>query len=776
MSEQLSLFEEREEHKPEAAKTAEPALLSGTIESIRCYKNDSCWAAVLVSTPTGVRRASGIMPGVRLGMTVEMTGKTVTSKYGEEFKADSFMETLPSDIEGIEKYLASGLIRNIGPVIAEKIISVFGEKTLEILDNEPERLREIKGIGEKRIQSIIESASEQRAVRSIMIWLKRHDLPNGLAARIYKAYGNESVTRLEENPYRLSDDIRGVGFKRADAVALSTGVPEDSPLRIRSGIIACLEDAASQGHTCARIDSLIRKVSGDDYLSLPESAVKDTLLSPMFRQVAIDDPYVYLPKYLRAERMISSRLAAMAAEPGDETAPSFGGLESISGIEYSEEQKTAIITACSSKIHIITGGPGTGKTVITNAIIRTLKDKGETVLLAAPTGRAAKRMTEVTGEQARTIHRLLGFQENGFTHNADNPLAGDTLIVDEASMIDTLLMDNILEAVPKDMRLILVGDVDQLPSVGAGSVLRDIIDSGKIPVTRLTRIYRQAQGSAIVMGAHEVNKGNAPLITNRKGTNLWLFREEDKDKISDLITDIVVNRIPKSLGIEKEDIQVLTPMRREWDPIGATRLNAKLQAAINPKGKKVATKGESEFRVGDKIMQTRNNYDKDIFNGDIGIVTGGLTGEDEDHAVLTASFDGRLTRFSQSDLSDVELAYACTVHKSQGSEYKAVVMPVHESQYIMLKRNLLYTGITRAKEQCVLVGTDKAIISAVRREDTEKRVTRLRDRIIEDANIRALCGQAMSNRAEATRKATPKKDKQNGRDERKEKTPGQPIL
>lgn len=732
---QLSLFEITKDHAPVEREVPLPnhntSFLNGTVESIRCYKNDSGWAAVTVSTPSGARKASGIMPGVRLGMSVEMTGRTVTSRYGEEFKAESFMETLPSDIEGIEKYLASGLIKHIGPVIAEKIISVFGEKTLDILDNEPERLREVKGIGKKRVQSIIESASEQREIRSIMIWLKRHDLPNGLAAKIYKTYGTSAVTRLEENPYRLSDDIHGVGFKRADAVARMTGIPEDSPFRIRSGIKACMEDHVAAGHTRMPVDSLLQKASGPDYLSLPEELVKNEIANPSFKSITTVRGDAYLPVYLEAEKAIAGKLVTLASQYGTSALPDIKKISESTGVDYSDEQKDAINIACASNIMIMTGGPGTGKTITTNAIITALKEKDETVFLAAPTGRAAKRMTEVTGEPAKTIHRLLEYQEGGFSINADNPLTCDTLIVDEASMIDTLLMRNLLDAVPEGMRLILVGDVDQLPSVGAGCVLRDMIDSRKIPVIRLTRIYRQAQGSAIIMGAHNINKGLPPVITNTKGTNLWLFRKEDKNDVADLITDLVTKRIPDSLGYGTEDIQVLTPMRREWDPIGSTALNRKLQQAINPDGRKAAARGETEFRIGDKVMQTKNNYDKEIFNGDIGFITDKLSGADEDHAVLEATFDGRAVRFSQSDLDELELAYACTVHKSQGSEYPVVVMPVHNSQFVMLKRNLLYTAVTRAKKHCVLVGTEDAINNAVRREDTDRRQTRLKERILE---------------------------------------------
>lgn len=708
--------------------------LSGTVENIRYYKEDSGWAAIVLKTSRGNLNVTGIMPGVRTGMNAEVTGKLEDTKYGPTFKADMFMESLPTDIEGIEKYLASEFVKFVGPVTAKKITEYFGENTLKILDNNPERLIEVKGVGKKRIEAIIESLKNNKEIKSIMIWLKRYDITRSIAAKIYQTYGTDSVRLLEENPYRLADDLHGVGFKKADDVARKIGIPDDSAFRIRSGIKACLEDRATDGNTCYGEKELIKRVASKDYLDLKPELVKKTLHEKGFKGIVIDGDDVFLTMYYKAEKVIATKLLTLGNNKDVQDFPDFARIEKATGFTYSDEQKSAMMMAALESVLIITGGPGTGKTATTNAIINHFESENKDVLLAAPTGRAAKRMNEVTKREAKTIHRLLEYSNGSFTRCEDYPLDGDVLIVDESSMIDTMLMKDLLCAVPYGMKVIFVGDVDQLPSVGAGCVLRDLIDSGKVTTVRLTQVYRQAQGSAIIMGAHSVNHGYMPKITNEDGTDLWLFRVEDKEAISNRIVDLVTSRIPKKFGYKPEDIQVLTPMRREWDPIAAASLNVRLQEAINPMGAVAARKGDLEFRIGDKIMQIKNNYDKEIFNGDIGIVKGKLNGTDEDKAVMTAEFEGRIVRFTQTELGELELAYACTVHKSQGSEYPVVVIPIHSSQFIMLKRNLLYTGITRAKKQCILVGMESAIQDAVRREDTVRRITRLKERL-SDVNI-----------------------------------------
>lgn len=720
--------------------------LTGTIESVRFQNPENGWSAVTVRKKDGgLLPAAGIMPGVKKGMYITMDGELENSpKYGTGFKATSFAEARPSDKEGIYKYLSSGLIRNIGPVFAKAIVDAFGEGTLNVLDNQPERLKEITGIGPKRIRSVITALQDQKAIRSIMIWLKRYDLTNNLATKIYKAYGDDSVALLEENPYRLSDDIKGVGFKKADAVARQLGLPDDSPFRLLSGLRAVLEDAATKGHTFVNAEPLCAMAASPDFLDLPDrQPLRDTLERMDFIQVGvIDEERVFLPTYYYAEKKIAKRVhAIMRRGLKDASAmPDFSRIEAETGITFSGQQQDAITLALRSPMMIMTGGPGTGKTTTTNAIINECLRRGYKVVLAAPTGRAAKRMTESTGKPSKTIHRLLEYSQGEFSRNEENPIEANVIILDEASMIDTLLMKDFLKAVSDRTKVIIVGDTDQLPSVGAGCVLRDLIASGAIPTLRLTQIYRQALGSDIIRSAHAVNRGALPTVPNTDGADMWMFHIEDKEKVSDIIVELVQTRIPRKFGYRPDDIQVLSPMRRDWDPIGATVLNQRLQEALNPDGKKVATKGYCEFRVGDRVMQTKNNYDKDVFNGDIGTVTrridpdeNVLTADgDDDDAVMEAEFDGRTVRFSQEDLGDLTLSYACTIHKSQGSEYPVVVIPVHESQFIMLKRNLLYTGITRAKRLCVLVGTMKAVAIAVGKPDTEIRNTFLKERIMEN--------------------------------------------
>ena len=706
---------------------------NGKIERILFQNTETAWSVIILNTEERTIRASGIMPGLRLGMNASLSGEMITNQYGECFQVKTFEEVRPSDVKGIENYLSSGLIKNIGPKLAHEIVRTFGEDTLNVLDNWPERLSEIHGVGKKRIQSIIESVKEQKEIRSIMIWLKRYDISNALSAKIYKTYGEQSIRMLEENPYRLSDEIGGVGFKTADAAARKIGIDLHSSFRIISGVRACLEDAACEGNTCMPEEEFINKVASDDYLSLPREEIIPVLSTSACPTVTCDG-MVSLKKYHNAEKTIVKRLRSIQKETnGKLQIPDIDEIEKKNGITYSQGQKEAITAGLTAKVSIITGGPGTGKTTIINAIIGEYEDRDMMVLLCAPTGRAAKRMNEVTGREASTIHRLLGFAGNDFEYNEENPLSGDVLIVDEASMIDTMLFSNLVRAIPNHMRLVIVGDVDQLPSVGAGTVLRDLVDSGTVPTTHLTEIYRQAQGSDIIMNAHAVNEGRLPRTDNHEGTDCWFFACEDRDRLASLVIDIATNRVPKKFGIDTKNVQVLSPMRREYDPIGSTQLARRLQEKLNPYGETVGKKGETEFRVGDTVMQVKNDYDKGIFNGDTGVIVSKHDEQDEKKTLFTARFDNELIDMTRSDIANLELAYACTIHKSQGSEYPVVIIPVHESQFIMLKKNLLYTGITRAKKQCILVGTRRAIAIACQTEDTKKRYTLLKEKLLECA-------------------------------------------
>lgn len=705
----------------------------GTVERINYRNDETGFTIVALRTDAGVRYGvKGVIPQVRLGMTLECEGElSKHPRFGLQMEASTIRESVPRDIDGIEKYLASGLIDNIGPVYARKIVETFGEDTIRIMDNEPERLLEIKGIGKKRAESIIASAKEQKAIRDIMIWLKKYDLTNNMAAKIYLTYGNASIAKLEENPYRLADDLDGVGFKRADDVALRLGIPRDSPFRIHSGIRAALKDAEAHGHTFLPLEGLLHIASGRDFLSLPGDVVQTELSNKIEGVTVSPHGDVALDWLRKAETNLSDDLARLTAHPAEAVGCNLDEISSATGLNYSGGQRAAIMGALSSGMFVITGGPGTGKTSITNAIITAMRRTGMEVLLAAPTGRAAKRMAEVTGQPAKTIHRLLEYGREGFGRNENNPLVGDALIVDETSMMDTLLARSLLRAVPTGMRVIFVGDVDQLPPIGAGCVLRDIIDSGTIPTACLREIFRQAQDSDIIMNAHRINRGNMPSVRNDIfNGDMFFWDKEVREDAAATVIRLATTGVTKKFGFRPEDIQVLSPMRRPEDPIATASLNKEIQKILNPDGAVVAHVGSQELRVGDRIMQTRNNYDKGIFNGDMGVVTGKVPFGAEDKAVMTASFDGREIRLAQAELADVELAYACTVHKSQGMEYPVVIIPVHDSHYVMLKRNLLYTAVTRAKKLCILVGSKKAIATAVKREDTSVRYTRLKDNLL----------------------------------------------
>ena len=712
--------------------------VTGKVEKFLFRNEDSGYGVVSLKKKDGddvvVNGAVGTM---RVGTTVECQGVNVMTKYGVQLKVSSWTEHRPEDVEGIEKYLASGLIKNIGPVLAHDIVEVFGEDTLDVLDNSPERLREVQGIGDKRIKSIVKAVKEQKAIRGVMIWLKRYDLPNGLAAKIYKTYGDRSVRVLEENPYRLADDIKGVGFKKADAVAALLGLPAESEFRLRSGMLHAVGDFTEQGSTYMPKELMLETAASADYLNIEKETVESEFARWMSdsnrQQLVLDGDRVYPFWLYHAECGVSERLKSLMGVgrnlfSGMQGSVDIRSVESRTGVEYNRHQAEAVSLSLKENILVLTGGPGTGKTVTTNGIITALEADGGRVLLCAPTGRAAKRMSEVTGRPAKTIHRLLGFSGEGFSFNKDCPLRGKAIVVDEASMVDIQLMRNLLAAVPDGMKVILVGDVDQLPSVGSGSVLRDIIDSGVVPTVRLTEIYRQAQGSEIIMGAHAINEGRMPKLDNHKGSDLAFIDCDDPGEISNKIVRLVTERLPKQYGISPEDIQVLTPMRRQGDVIGTTELNSLLQAELIRKGylpeRCLLEHLGRRFHKGDRVMQIKNDYTKNVFNGDTGTV---IAKTEEDGLLI--DFDGTPEEYTRAELATVELAYASTVHKSQGSEYPVVIIPVHKSHYILLKRNLLYTAITRAKKYCILVGTSKAVAMAVYREETENRYSYLAERL-----------------------------------------------
>lgn len=680
----------------------------------------------------------GIMPETHVGSVLTLTGSwSMNPKYGRQFNVETFEETLPATVYGIEKYLGSGLVKGIGPKFAKRIVSKFGAETLNVIEEEPDRLMEVVGIGKVRVERIKKSWVEQKEIKNIMLFLQGHDVSTSHATKIYKTYGNESIQIVQENPYRLADDIWGIGFKTADTIASKLGFGHERFERLRSGLLYTLNRLSDEGHCFATRDMLLKTGAellevGENLLSLTleemiqaEDVKTEALIDGDERKVAI-----YLPPFYFSEIGTARRLNEIYSNEHG-VAVTLKGLEERiqrrTGMQYDAVQLEAIRTAAQSKILILTGGPGTGKTTTTLGIITAFREAGASILLAAPTGRAAKRLSEATGMEAKTIHRLLEVKPpEGYQRNDENPLEGNVLIVDECSMIDIMLMYNLLKAVPDTMTVILVGDVDQLPSVGAGNVLRDIIDSGCFPTVTLTRIFRQAQTSRIIMNAHRINKGQMPDISNGRDTDFFFMSQEDPEKAAEDIVDLVGRRLPKAYNIKPNEIQVLTPMQR--GVVGAANLNQVLQERINP-GQNGLRRGGVEYRDKDKVMQIRNNYDKEVFNGDIGTIRS-VNLEDRE---LTVDFDGRDVIYDVTELDELVLAYATTIHKAQGSEYPVVVMPVLMTHYVMLQRNLVYTGVTRAKKLLVMVGTKKALGVAVRTVTVSKRNTMLAERIKDNA-------------------------------------------
>lgn len=711
----------------------------------------------------------GNLLDVNVGSVLLVEGNwKVDAKYGRQFVAQSWEETLPATVYGMEKYLGSGLIKGVGPKFAKRIVQKYGVDTFSVIEDNVELLIEVEGIGRKRIQMIAESWERQKEIKNVMLFLQEHGVSTSFAAKIYKQYGNESIPIVKENPYRLADDIWGIGFKTADQIAEKLGFEKNSFMRLRSGIMYTLSELSNDGHVYAEKKQLLKAAS--ELLGAEEECIVMTMDDMLKKQELIQEKTIkktdaqgnvieaiYLPPFYFAEIGVAGKLKKLVASPatdrlwtglmkaraesGNETlSVNVEAIEKKAGMVYDEVQRNAIRQAAASKVMILTGGPGTGKTTTTHGIISAYKSYGLKILLVAPTGRAAKRMTEATGLEAKTIHRLLECKPpEGYQKNEEHPLEGDVLIVDECSMIDIVLMNSLLKAIPQHMRLILVGDIDQLPSVGAGNVLRDVIDSGSFPVIRLTKIFRQAQTSRIIMNAHRINEGKMPDISNGKTTDFFFMENEDTEAVVPQIVELVKTKLPNYYHVDSKQIQVLTPMQR--GVIGATNLNLALQEAINPPEHEVFLKGRGAvlmpkhtlrrsgfaFREDDKVMQIKNNYDKEVFNGDIGIV-GSV---DAENRILKVNFDNRTVEYDITELDELVHAYATTIHKSQGSEYPIVVMPVLMNHYVMLQRNLIYTGITRAKQILVLVGTKKALSYAVRNVTVEKRNTLLKERLME---------------------------------------------
>jgi len=681
----------------------------------------------------------GRFAGVNAGSSAEFFGEwTVDAKYGKQFSAASFRESLPATLSGIEKYLGSGLIKGVGPVNAKRIVRHFREKTLQVIEETPHRLTEIPGIGDKKVAMISKAWIEHREIKNVMMFLQDHGVSTAYAIKIYRTYGEKSIQLVKENPYRLADEIWGIGFVTADKIAQNMGFPHNSEPRCRAGLIYTLNRFSDEGHCYAESGELLAKAQEilEVGPGLCEASLEELVSEGKVKRDA--GTKIYLPAFYQSETGAAKLIAAITGTAwqieGDKANANLlaridEGIrwaEAASSVRYDDVQKDAVRSALTSRFMVLTGGPGTGKTTTTAAIINICERLGARVLLAAPTGRAAKRLSEATGREAKTIHRLLEIKPpDGYKRNDENPLDCDVLIIDEASMLDIILAYHLLKAVPPGASVIFVGDVDQLPSVGPGSVLRDIISSKTVCTVHLNRIFRQAQNSDIIKNAHRVNAGDYPNIKNNSNSDFFFVEKDAPDEAAKAIAELCKDRLPKYYGVDPvEDIQVLCPMIR--GETGTSNLNAVLQEILNPNTEQIRYSA-NVYKLGDKVMQIRNNYDKTVFNGDIGTISA-IDGETR---MLTIRFDGNEIEYDVSELDEVTLAYAVTVHKSQGSEYPIVVCPVTTQHYMMLQRNLIYTAITRAKKILVLVGSHKALAIAIKNKKSASRNTMLSERLRE---------------------------------------------
>jgi len=777
--------------------------LEGTLERIVYENEETGYTIARFSSrdyPNEVLTVVGDLMSANPGECLLLKGQWVINpKYGRQFKIVDYETIMPATLVGIKKYLGSGLIKGIGPVMAGRIVNHFGLDTIDIIERSPRKLEQVPGIGRKRVEMVMNAWEEQQEIKNVMLFLQSHNVSTTYAVKIYKTYEQESIRVVREEPYRLADDIYGIGFKTADTIAQNLGIDKNDPARIMSGIQYVLNQRADDGHVYLPtreligqsgeilevtegqvkegIDGLLEKKAivaekegggllspglferkkrtglvqpfeqfvaedeGEEYVT-PEAKFGDFgVPAPTGESVFFDEAEVleeneagnaavFLVPFFYAEVGVANGISRLLNTPGSAQVhhyveESIDELEVQMGMRFAQKQREAIKTTLTNKVMILTGGPGTGKTTTTLGIIRLLEQLGKRVLLAAPTGRAAKRLSETTGREAKTIHRLLEYSPKGntFKRNQDNPLEAAVVIIDEISMVDLLLMNNLIKAVPKTASLILVGDVDQLPAVGAGNVLKDLIASGCVEVVRLTEVFRQARKSMIITNAHIVNQGRMPLLTGPKDRDFFFIEEEEPEKVAELVQDLICERLPSYYGYHPiDDIQLICPMRR--GTVGVLNFNRLLQDALN-KDSQNLPKGARSFRIGDKVMQTRNNYDYDVFNGDIGRITK----VDTTAQKVTVMFPEKVVNYEYAALDELTLAYAITVHKSQGSEYKAVVMPLLTQHYMMLQRNLLYTGITRAKELVVIVGTKRALGMAVRNNKVVRRYTGLAERL-----------------------------------------------
>ncbi len=717
-----------------ASPSLTPEVIRGLVERVLFHSEDTGYAILKVRPEKRHDDITivGHAPRVVAGEHVQAEGQWQEDRqYGPQFRADILQITPPNSLEGVERYLGSGLIEGIGPSYAKRLVERFGAQVFDIIENESAKLETVEGIGRKRRQEIRASWMSQKTVHAIMLYLHQHGIGTARAQRIYKTYGEESLELLRANPYRLAADIRGIGFKTADDIATKMGIATDAPERLKAGLLHTLEDAAGSGHCCLPRTSLL-----DHAVKILGIAADQ--LEPQIEALVAEEKLIahremiYLPHLRAAEvsivRSLRPLVSAPASYPDMHTAREIAQAEKTTAKTLAESQRRCVEQALINRVMIITGGPGVGKTTILNTVLTIVRSKDLRVVLAAPTGRAAKRMTESTGLEAKTLHRLLEYQGEGeWGRNRSKPLAGDLFVIDECSMIDVVLMAQFLSALPAGAHLLLVGDADQLPSVGPGMVLGDLIASHAVPCVRLTEIFRQAADSRIILSAHDINAGHVPDLKPHRNGDFFFLEHKEPDDIHHTIVDLVRSRLPAKYHFDPAaEIQVLTPMNR--NSLGARALNASLQAALNPPNelKYEIDRFGTTYRVGDKVIQTHNNYDKEVFNGDIGFITAIET----DPLKVRVRFDAaKVVEYDPGDLDELSLAYALTVHKSQGSEFPCVVIPVSTQHYILLERSLIYTAVTRARRLVVLVGDPKALALAVRKQETRKRHTGLKEEL-----------------------------------------------
>ena len=736
---------------------AEVSLLDGVLERVTFANPETGYTIAKIGPARGggsnLVTAVGPLLGAQVGESLRLRGRwTSHPKYGRQFEVHSYTTVLPATTQGIQRYLGSGLIKGIGPVMAERMVAHFGVDIMHIIESEPARLIEVDGLGPKRTAMITAAWAEQKAIKEVMVFLQGVGVSTSLAVRIYKKYGDEAISVVRDEPYRLAAEVWGIGFKTADTIAAAVGIARDSPERIKAGLAYTLSEAADEGHCYLPAPNLIAdaakilEVPAEmitpclDELAAAEGVVREEVpaaAGPAPAGTVSQVPAVYLPPFLMAERSLASALLRLLAARADRLA-AFGAvdwdkaltwLRGRTGVSLAPEQEEAVRLALTSRVAVLTGGPGCGKSFTVRSVVALARAKGAKVVLAAPTGRAAKRLAELTGHEAATIHRLLQLRPGGEpSFDAASPLDADLVVVDETSMVDLILANKLVKAVPPGAHLLLVGDVDQLPSVGAGEVLRDLIGAGTLPVVRLTKIFRQAQQSGIVVNAHRINAGQPPGLTGF--ADFFWFPCDEPEETAALVTDIVARRIPARFGLDpRRDVQVLCPMHR--GPAGAGNLNLALQEALTPfrDGQPERRYGGRVFRVGDKVTQLRNNYDKGaagVFNGTVGVVTGISL---EDHVLTVLTDEDEQVDYGFDELDELAHAYAVTIHRSQGSEYPAVVIPLTMGSWMMLQRNLLYTGVTRAKKLVVLAGSRRALAVAVRSKGSGRRHTALAHRL-----------------------------------------------